>query len=410
MKDYLRSAAGLIKQYAWAFRPSRSQGHDKSQDLDLRSLEDEEMEGILDFAFLRYFDDSGLFGTVDDALNRVEELKRIGVDEIACLVDYGIAREQVLNGLRPLAQVLARANADLGVAEDDVSLAGQIVRHGVSHLQCTPSLARMLVTNDDARAALAQVKVMMVGGEALPGSLVADLSRATSGPCPEHVWATETTIWSTVGCGRCCASCLPIGRPIANTQVYVLDSDGAPCPVGVAGELWIGGDGVARGYWQRPDLTAERFVPNPFHGGRMYRTGDLVRWQVMAYWPSWAGPITSEDRGHRIEPGEIEAALERQTGVRQAVVMAREDVPGVQQLVAYVVGDAPDEARLKAALAQELPDHYVPARVLAMPAMPLTPTARSTARPCLHPAPGHPPRRPSRSRPTPPHRPVRAGG
>ena len=159
MKDYLRSAAGLIKQYAWAFPAfKKPQGVDNAFQLDLGSLEDEELEGILDFAFERYFNDSGLFGTVEDCVARVEDLKRIGVDEVACLIDYGIPVRQVLDGLRPLAKVLERSNKVGTIAQDDFSIAAQILRHGVTHLQCTPSMARMIAMNDEARAALGRVR------------------------------------------------------------------------------------------------------------------------------------------------------------------------------------------------------------------------------------------------------------
>ena len=378
MKDYLRSAAGLIKQYAWAFPAFRKpKGMDNPQDLDLRSLSGEELEAILDFAFLRYFDDSGLFGTIEDALDRVEQLKRIGVDEIACLIDYGIAKDRVLEGLYPLAEVLRRANLPDTVAPDDFSLAAQIVRHGVTHLQCTPSMARMLVTNDDSRAALGRLRTLLVGGEALPGALVADLERATRARIVNMYGPTETTIWSTTAPADAAATVNAIGTPIANTVVRVLDEAMQPCAVGVAGELWIGGDGVARGYWQRPDLTAERFVADPFAPGRLYRTGDLARWRADGTL-DFLGRADQQVklRGYRIEPGEIEAALDALPGIRQSVVIAREDVPGVTQLVAYVLAGQVNEAALKAALAEVLPPHMVPARIVRMEAFPLTPNRK----------------------------------
>ncbi len=198
MKDYLRSAAGLIKQYAWAFPAfKKPQGVENPMDIDLRDLSGEEMEAILDFAFQRYFEDSGLFGTVEDCLARVEQLKRIGVTEVACLIDYGIARDTVLEGLFPLAEVVRRANQGGAVAGDDFSIAGQIQRHNVTHLQCTPSMARMIAMNDDARAALARVKTLMIGGEALPGTLVADLNRAGARRILNMYGPTVSTIWST---------------------------------------------------------------------------------------------------------------------------------------------------------------------------------------------------------------------
>jgi len=377
MKDYLRAAAGLIKQYAWAFPAfKKPAGVENPMQIDLGSLAPEEMEGILDFAFQRYFEESGLFGTVDECLDRIEDLKRIGVDEVACLIDYGIPVQQVLDGLTPLAEVLRRSNIASDVAEDDYSIAAQIIRHGVTHLQCTPSMARMLVTNDEARTALGRVKHLLIGGEVMPGALVAQLQAASGAGIENMYGPTETTIWSTTRTASADVGTVGIGKPIANTQVYVLDDALAPVPVGVSGELFIGGDGVARGYWQRPDLTAERFLPNPFAAGRIYRTGDLVRWTPDGSL-DFLGRADHQVklRGYRIELGEVEAALEAQHGVTQAVVMAREDVPGLVQLIGYVTGSA-DETALRAALLALLPEHMIPARIVQIDGFPLTPNKK----------------------------------
>ncbi len=384
MKSYLASAAGLVKQYAWAFPAfKKPQGVENPMDIDLRSLSPEENAAILDFAFHRYFEDSGLFGTVEDALARVEQLKRIGVNEVACLIDYGIAPETVMEGLYPLAEVVRRANAGGGVEEGDYSIAAQIIRHGVTHLQCTPSMARMITMNAEAQTALAGVKTLMLGGEALPGALVAELRKLTAARIENMYGPTETTIWSTTETAGDGEGVMNIGRPIANTQVYVLDEAQAPVPPGVPGELWIGGDGVTRGYWQRPDLTADRFQPDPFvrdgacaWGARMYRTGDLVRLRADGKL-DFLGRADHQVklRGYRIELGEIEAVLEAQPGVAQAVVLAREDTPGDLRLVAYVKGVA-SEAALRAALAAELPEHMVPAHFVTLDSFPLTPNRK----------------------------------
>lgn len=377
MKDYLRSAAGLIKQYAWAFPAfKKPQGMADPMQIDLGSLTAEELEGILDFAFLRYFDESGLFGTVDDAVARVEEIKSIDVDEIACLIDYGIPAAKVLDGLRPLAEVLRRAN---GAAGEDGSLAGLIRAHRVTHLQCTPSMARMLAEDDGARAAMGGLKRLMVGGEALPGKLAADLSGLIGGPVLNMYGPTETTIWSSVESTTGGEGVVNIGLPIANTALYVLDDAGAPVPDGAEGELWIGGEGVAAGYFRRDDLTAERFRPDPFAGhGRMYRTGDLVRRRPDGRL-DFLGRADHQVklRGHRIELGEIESALETAPGIRQAVVIPREDNPGDVRLVAYVTHDGPvDEAALRTRLSAQLPEVMVPAHIVALDVFPLTPNRK----------------------------------
>ncbi|TNF58173.1 MAG: LLM class flavin-dependent oxidoreductase, partial [Burkholderiales bacterium] len=387
MKDYLRSAAGLIKQYAWAFPAfKKPQGVTNPAEIDIRSLDAEELEAILDFAFQRYFEDSGLFGTVDDCLQRVEQLKRIGVGEVACLIDYGIPSEKVMEGLYPLAEVLRRSNEATQLPPDDFSIAAQIVRHGVTHLQCTPSMARMIAMNDEARVALARVKLMMIGGEALPGTLVAELGRYTQARIENMYGPTETTIWSSTETAGADEPVVNIGRPIANTQMYVLDEHREPVAVGVPGELYIGGDGVTRGYWQRPELTAERFVPDPFvppdraapGGARMYRTGDLARWRPDGRIDFLGrADFQVKIRGYRIELGEIEAVLEGQPGVRQAVVVAREDSPGDVRLVAYLRTDpGVSTDALREAASAVLPEHMLPAHCVTVDEFPLTPNRK----------------------------------
>jgi natural product biosynthesis luciferase-like monooxygenase protein len=377
MKNYLRSAAGLIKQYAWAFPAfKKPQGVANPMDIDLGSLAPDELEAILDFAFLRYFDDSGLFGTVDDAVRRVEELKAIDIDEVACLIDYGIPTPVVLDGLKLVAEVLKITNSG---AEDDATMAGLIQRHGVTHLQCTPSMARMLAEDDGARAALKGLKRMLVGGEALMGRLAGDLSALIGAPVLNMYGPTETTIWSSVEATTGAEGVVNIGQPIANTALYILDDTLAPVAEGEAGELWIGGEGVARGYFQRPDLTADRFRPDPFAGtGRMYRTGDLVRGRPDGKLDYLGrADFQVKIRGHRIELGEIETTLEATPGIRQAVVIAREDQPGDVRLVAYVTSAGPiDATALKADLAAHLPEVMIPAHILRLDAFPLTPNGK----------------------------------
>ncbi|WP_370047086.1 MULTISPECIES: MupA/Atu3671 family FMN-dependent luciferase-like monooxygenase [Salipiger] len=379
MKDYLRSAAGLIKQYAWAFPAfKRPQGLNNPFELDLEILTPEELDAILDFAFERYFNDSGLFGTVEDALARTEELKRIGVGEIACLIDYGIERERVLEGLRPLAQVVQGANVAPELDAGDFSIAAQILRHEVTHLQCTPSMARMIAMNDEARYALSKVQHLFLGGEPLPGALVQEFGKITEASITNMYGPTETTIWSSTEAAGRGDGVVNIGLPLANQQLYVLDEDMRPVGVGQPGELWIGGEGVTRGYWGREDLTAERFVPNPFHGGRMYRTGDLVR-RRMDGRIDFIGRVDHQVkiRGFRIELGEIEAVMEAQPGVTQAVVVAREDQPGDIRLAGYYSAETPlDEAAMKAAMGGDLPGFMVPSHLMRLESFPLTPNKK----------------------------------
>ncbi|MGL5009560.1 MAG: non-ribosomal peptide synthetase, partial [Paracoccaceae bacterium] len=266
---------------------------------------------------------------------------------------------------------------------EDFSIAAQLLRHKVTHLQCTPSMARMIAMNDESRAALDGLQTLLLGGEALPGALVTDLRRATPARILNMYGPTETTIWSSVEEVTTHEATTNIGTPIANTQLYVLDENKTPVPVGAPGELWIGGSGVARGYWQREDLTAERFAPDPFvtpdracpWGARMYRTGDLVRRRADGKL-DFLGRADHQVklRGYRIELGEIEALLESHPDVTQAVVLAREDQPGDLRLVAYTTGRAP-ESVLRAAAAA-LPEHMRPTHYVALQTFPQTPNRK----------------------------------
>ena len=261
------------------------------------------------------------------------------------------------------------------VAFDGAALRSKLDQGRVTVMQATPSTWRMVI---EAGFAGSPGLKILVGGEALPRDLADKLAaRAAS------VWnmygPTETTIWSCVHRVHEGAPVL-IGRPIANTLVYVLDGARRLTPIGVPGELYIGGDGVARGYLGRPELTEQRFVPNPFSDGRLYRTGDLCRFRSDGAL-EFLGRIDHQIklRGHRIELGEIEAVLEEQAALRQAVVVVREDVPGDQRLVAYLVttgGPAPTVESLRAAVRAKLPEVMVPSAFVSLDAMPLTPNGK----------------------------------
>ena len=262
------------------------------------------------------------------------------------------------------------------------SIADEIARCGVTHLQMTPSLARMLTLDPRAYVALGSLRQMLLGGEAVPVALIRHLRQVFKGAMYNMYGPTETTVWSTACRVEQIGTTVSIGRPIANTQIYLLDSNLQPVPTGEIGELFIGGDGVARGYWRRPELTAERFLtipaiaPDRGDFGKIYRTGDLAR-----YLPDGSidflgrADFQIKLRGHRIEPGEIEALIEKCTGVRQAVVILREDREGDKRLVAYLVAEATDSAAgaaLRAALEARLPDYMVPSAFVFLDELPLT--------------------------------------
>lgn len=277
------------------------------------------------------------------------------------------------------------------VATDGQRLLAMLAQSGATIMQATPATWRMLLAAGWQGSP--QLKILC-GGEALPHTLATDLhSRGTA------LWnlygPTETTIWSTRVCLNAAhannndklESTAPIGRPIANTQIYVLDKALQPVPIGIPGELHIGGVGVARGYLNRPDLTAARFISNPFSAAaadRLYKTGDLVR-----YLPDgnleFLGRIDHQVkiRGFRVELGEIEAALVQHPQVREAVVITRPDQSGSQQLVAYLINSGEQSTvdnlmtyDLRSLLKERLPDYMVPAVFVWLEWFPLTPNGK----------------------------------
>jgi amino acid adenylation domain-containing protein len=243
--------------------------------------------------------------------------------------------------------------------------------------QATPAMWRLLLEagwqgKSDLKA--------LCGGEAMPRELAQALLERVS-----SVWnlygPTETTIWSTACRIASGDNPITVGRPIANTQLYILDQRLEPVAIGMTGELYIGGDGVARGYLRRPDLTAEKFIPNPIRPeDRLYRTGDLARYRPDGE-IECLGRIDNQVklRGFRIELGEIESVLGQHRGVRENVVVVREDVPGDKQLVAYVVASQVQPAgadALQDFLKQKLPEYMLPSRFVFLEALPLTPNAK----------------------------------
>ena len=397
MKDYLRTSVGLIKNFAssWTAYRRKSGKAPVAQGDEFAQLSAEDMDALLEFSFNRYFEGSGLFGSRETCLRMARRLRASGVSEIACLIDFGVETNRVLEHLPLLAAVRRELSREEEAPTADPSFALRIREEGVTHIQCTPSQLRILLADPESREALQGVPLFLVGGEAFPGSLARELREATGGRVLNMYGPTETTIWSSFlevteeeapedGV-------IPIGRPIANTRLYVLDQGLRPVPVGVAGELFIGGLGVARGYLDRPELSRQRFLPDPFggesfggeEGARMYRTGDRVRHRedgVLEFLGRTDHQVKL--RGHRIETGEIEAVLQGHPAVAHAAVVLREDVPGDQRLAAYLVpshgapGDDALVAEVKGHLAGVLPAIMVPSSFTLLEELPLTPNRK----------------------------------
>jgi len=264
------------------------------------------------------------------------------------------------------------------VATDGRQLSEQIEATGATVMQATPATWQMLLAVGWQGSPGLKI---LCGGEALPYDLATQL--LTKGAAVWNLYGpTETTIWSTVypvKVSQRSQSFVPIGRPIANTQVYLLDCQEQPVPIGIPGELHIGGAGLARGYLHRPELTAAKFISHP-NWGRLYKTGDLAR-----YLPDgtieYLGRTDDQVklRGFRIELGEIETVLKQHPAVRQAVVAVREDKPGNKQLVAYLVSQVSLDdivSELRHFVGKKLPNYMVPSAFVQLESLPLTPNGK----------------------------------
>ncbi|HJX26874.1 MAG TPA: MupA/Atu3671 family FMN-dependent luciferase-like monooxygenase, partial [Thermoanaerobaculia bacterium] len=341
LTEYLRSFLGLFEGLA------RHLGLG-----DASHLSDEDRDLLFARAFDRYFETRGLFGSPESCQRMIERARAAGADEIGCLIDFGVPFDAAMESLRRLADLREAMAAQAVESEEDFSIPAQIAREGVTHLQCTPSLAGMLAADPATLRSLAPLRALLLGGEALPAPLAETLRSALhQGEILDVYGPTEATIWSLSQRVEEVGERVPVGRPLANNTVRLLDRSLGQVPPGMPGEVWLGGDGVAAGYWRRPDLTAERFLPDPFTGSpgaRMYRTGDLARFRPDGAL-DFLGRVDHQVkvRGHRIELGEVEAALRAHPDVRDAAVTVREDVAGDRRLVGYVVPTAGAVAPLR---------------------------------------------------------------
>lgn len=262
------------------------------------------------------------------------------------------------------------------------SISENILHHGVTHFQCTPSQAEVLMQFSEWPTAAASLKTLLLGGETLPAALAEKLLPIV--PRLFNMYGpTETTVWSAAHEARAAKGNIPIGRPIANTQIYILDHWLQPVPIGVVGELYIGGDGVSRGYLNHADLTAEKFIHHPSLSsaqGKLYRTGDQAR-----FLPDGSIEFRGREngqvkiRGHRVELGEIESNLRRHPGVQNCVVIHR-DEGGVAQLAAYIVAPPkqlePKPNALRRFLETKIPAYMIPSSFTYLDHLPLLPNGK----------------------------------
>ncbi|HEY1137571.1 MAG TPA: amino acid adenylation domain-containing protein [Xanthomonadaceae bacterium] len=303
----------------------------------------------------------------------------LGPDDTLCAITTLSFDIALLELMLPLTVGARVALADRATASEGEALARLLDRVDATVMQATPATWRMLL---DAGWRGRPGMRMLCGGEALPREL-ADRLLGCGGELWNVYGPTETTVWSTIDRVRPGTGAVGIGRPIDNTEIYVVDARMQPVPAGVPGELLIGGLGVAQGYLDRPELTSEKFIADAFGtraGGRLYRTGDLARWRRDGSLDV-IGRIDHQVklRGFRIELGEIESVLLARDDVAEAVVVCREDRPGDKRLVAYVVpaaNAACDVAALRATARERLPEYMVPSAWMVLVCMPLTPNGK----------------------------------
>ncbi|HEY6039683.1 MAG TPA: non-ribosomal peptide synthetase, partial [Kofleriaceae bacterium] len=286
----------------------------------------------------------------------------------------------VLELMLPLACGAEVVLATREQATDGNALRGLLDQHKATVMQATPATWRMLV---EAGWRGGSAFKALCGGEALPPEL-AEALLSRSGQLWNMYGPTETTVWSTCSRVEAGRGGVTIGTPIDNTEVWIVDDHGDLAPIGVPGELCIGGDGVALGYHGRPELTAERFIPDKFSGrtnARVYRTGDLARWRADGELVHLGRTdFQVKVRGYRIELGEIEVVLARHPALAGAVVVAQPGPGGEQRLVAYVIAKpanvVPSPTALREHLRASLPDYMVPAVFVTLEAFPLTPNGK----------------------------------
>lgn len=366
-KNYLKNSLNLLKPMA------EEQGLDLDKDQDI----------LLDIGFLRFYKTSSLFGTPESCLEIIDRAHNAGVDEIACLIDFGVEEQLVienLDHLNKLKELIRRSKVQydfivgkvegLTVNENTETL---IKKHQVTHIQSTPSFYEEFLSNINDKEVLNGLKTLLVGGEALKKSLADKLVKEVSCSIYNMYGPTETTIWSSVKAIET-SDDITIGKPIVNTGIYILDTYNQLCPVGVSGELCIGGDGVSLGYMNNDTFTASKFIENPFKPKeKLYKTGDLACWLPNGD-IEYQGRLDSQVKikGHRIELEEIENVILEYDVVEQCAVSTFLDNEQTV-LAAYIkVEESVEEETIKGFLRLRLPNYMIPQHIITLKEFPQT--------------------------------------
>ncbi|MFQ6601911.1 amino acid adenylation domain-containing protein [Flavobacterium sp. C3NV] len=370
-KNYLKNSLDLLKPIA------------EEQGLDLNA----DAEKLLDMGFLRYYKSGSLFGTPEKCLEIINKAYSIKVDEIACLIDFGVEEKMVLENLDHLfrlKEMVRRSKVQYDCIVErmkrltkEQDTAALIHQYKVTHMQATPSFYEELLLDVKTKEALQQIKTLLVGGEALKKSLAEKLISEIKTGIHNMYGPTETTIWSSVKTVKT-SSDITIGNPISNTKIYILDAFNQLCPVSVSGELCIGGDGVSLGYLNNDELTQSKFIDNPFESGqKIYKTGDLACWKPDGEL-EYQGRIDSQVKikGHRIELKEIENVILQHKAVVQCAVTAFEEKEQTF-IAAYIkTASAIEEEKVKEFLRLRLPHYMIPQQIVTLDDFPQTPSGK----------------------------------
>ncbi|MHA4812540.1 amino acid adenylation domain-containing protein, partial [Flavitalea flava] len=359
-KSYLGSSISLIKNLA------------RSLNIQTEDIDEKTIDELLEIAFERYWQTDALLGTIESCKALVQKVAAIGVTEIACLIDFGVGDKEALDALHYLNEFRKLFRHSVLKSKDKIA--------PISALQITPSYLNVLLEDGGSLLFLKELKYIIIGGEKLPPGLLKKLQAISEATVTNVYGPTETTIWSATKEINDPEE-ITIGKPILNTAIYILDSYGNLCPVGVPGELCIGGDGVARGYVNKVALTEEKFIRNPFGNdpvSRIYRTGDLAWWLdngelVIA----GRNDDQVKIRGYRIEPGEVEYFIGLCRGIKRNLVTVKESGSGDKFLVAYLeVEPGFDKSLLHNQLKESLPEYMIPAQFVELTQFPLTPNGK----------------------------------
>ena len=370
-KEYLRNSVNLLAPIA------------KEQGLEL----DNDIDKLLDMGFLRYYATGSLFGTPEKCLELINKLYNIDVNEIACLIDFGVNKDLVIENLKHLNQLkelIRRSRVQhnfisnrLNLLDNRESTASLIEEYGITHLQSTPSFYEELLMEKEGRQAITNIKTLLVGGEAFKKSLAEKMFKERRLPLYNMYGPTETTIWSSMKMIED-ETQITIGTPIGNTQIYIMDASHALVPMGVIGELCIGGDGVSLGYLNNDALTAERFISDPFvPTQKVYKTGDLARWLPNGEL-EFLGRLDSQVKmnGYRIELQEIENVILEIPEVDQCAVTMNQQ-HNQSQLFAYVKSEKlKKRERIKEYLDLKLPNYMVPKNIIFLKEFWYTPNGK----------------------------------